>query len=216
MEILNKNFQLGAFLLFFLSCQHHEQKGLQPSPSFSLIEYRREAMKVSEVKINHSVPFLMGRKDFIKVFGREDSIVKAPLGLNTSFVLLDTLPTTCQYLCKGRSIFLEKGEYIYPILIDLASTPVTLSADTVEFSINTTGLDILRDFPMSVQLRKGNDGNAFGGTVSIDATGANKGNQMWFLIFQGDMLAKIVFYVHPERPFINNLFGIRKELNSKK
>lgn len=215
MEITTRVLIYGLMVFVASYCQQSEPSNKKPSRAFDMIQYRKEALKVSEIKINDSVPFVMNLAQFHQVFGQEDSTINAPQALYTSFVLLDTVPSICRYLCKGRSLFLEKGPYVYPLFLDLVSTPVTLNSDSMVLSLNTVVKDIMHNFPLSARLYKNGDGNGFGGTISIDATGGNQGEDMWFLLFQSDYLAKIVFYSHPKLPIIENLYETRKKYNEK-
>ena len=111
------------------------------------------------------------KSPFHQVFGQEDSMIIAPQGLYTSFMIMDTIPAFCRYICKGRSLFLEQGLYVYPLLLDLGSTPVSLNSDSIVLNLNTSRKDIMHSFPMSSILYKSGEGNEFGGIIDIDATG---------------------------------------------
>jgi hypothetical protein len=215
MEITTRISLFGLMVFVASYCQQPEPSNKTLSWGFDLIQYRKEALKVSEIKINNSVPFVMNLVQFHQVFGQEDSTINAPKGLYTSFMIMDTFPKICRYICKGRSLFLEKGAHVYPLLLDLGSTPVSLNSDSIVLSLNTSAKDIKHSFPMSTLLYKDGDGNEFGGTIAIDATGGNQGISMWHLLFQGGFLVKIEFYTHPKRPFFDDV-EIREQYNKKK
>lgn len=157
-------------------------------------------MPVDSVTINGSVPFLMTKEQFSRIFGAVDSVIVAPVGFHTRSLFPDTLPESYFYHFIGRSVFVSKGDFIHPLLLDLGSTPVTLSYKEIEISRKTGINYVHKTFPMSVKIRKGIEGNAFGGTITVDATDWNGGSGLWFLLFQSDFVSKIVFYNVPEYP----------------
>ena len=53
---------------------------------------------------------------------------------------------------------------------------------------------------MSAKIRKGIEGNAFGGIITIDATDWNGGSNLWFLLFQSGYVSKIVLFTTPKYP----------------
>jgi len=191
---------LFAVLFVIGNCKHSSEPNKKCIQEFDVFQYRKEGMPVDSVTINGLVPFLMTKEQFFRIFGAVDSVIVAPVGFHTRSLFPDTLPENYFYHFIGQSVFVSKGDFIHPVLLDLGSTPVTLRYKQIEISRETAINYVHKSFPMSVKIRKGIEGNAFGGTVMIDATDWNGGANMWYLLFQSGSVSKIVLFTTPKYP----------------
>lgn len=197
-----------AFLSLYVNCKHNDsnQKCVQ---LFDIKQYKKECIPVDSVTINGVVPFLMTKEQFSQVFRKADSVIVAPSLFHARLPFNDSTPKDCFYHFIGQSVFVSRGDYIHPVILDLGSTPITLNYKQIEISRKTGSSYIFKLFPMSTRLRKGIEGNAFGGVVTIDATDWNGGSFLWFLLFQGGHISKIVFYTMPQFPLSEIPFSER-------
>jgi hypothetical protein len=197
---------LYAFLIS--ACREQpEPKNTSKDFAVNIMDYRKEIFPVDSVRINGKFPFLMTKDQFSQLFGKADSIITAPAVLhdNGLFSFLD-LPAEsgAQYYMIKNSLFVTKGDYVLPVLIDLVSTPVNLMYKNINIGRGTSGSYIKKQFPMSTRLGKGTQSDA-GGYVIVEATDFDLGDQLWMFLLQGDRLAKIYLYSLPRYPLVQGL-----------
>ena len=219
-QILNMKLLFLFTVLLFLNCEHQTVESVAKENAansdflLSVLEYKDECFPVANARINDTVPFVMKSEQFIKVFGKPDSIIEMPVSEYGTF--LGGYESNAKLYCwiKGRSVFKQKGDKIYPYILDLASTPVSISNDSIRWDIFTLSTDIKSEFPISTRLHKGRHGNGFRGFISIDASCYNQGDQLWYLLFQNDGLTRIIFF---DLPFVrvHDIDKIRKSIKSK-
>ena len=118
----------------------------------------------------------------------------------TSFVS-NLIPKDVQgdyfYHFIGRSVFVSKGQFIYPINIDFRSTPIEIKYKNVPFRRDKI-VEMLRYlFPNSVKIYKGINANAFRGTIIINGDTQNYDDNLWFFIIGGDQLIRLSLYSIP-------------------
>jgi len=153
MEIKNLSLVLPIILLLFLSskCQNNEDVQLEQSQMFDLAKYRKECMPIESVKINGVVPLLMPKEQFNQIFGQIDSSLLAPERLYLS-LFPDTLKDACYYYFLGSSIFVSRGNYVHPLLVDFSKIKVKFHFNGAQFGFKSGIHDFVKTFPMSSRL----------------------------------------------------------------
>lgn len=211
---------LLILLIFCLNCK---QKTDVPAPKddkanldfyVPIFEYKEEYFPVAKAMINDTIPFAMNEEQFVKVFGKPDKVMEMPVSDYGSFSGVYEPGAKLYCWMKGKSVFKKKGNIIYPYILDLASTTVSISVDSIKWDILTLSTDVKSTFPMSTRLHKGRHGNGFRGYIIIDASRYNFGDQLWFLLFANDTLISIVFFDVPRIKVTDEIDEIRKSIKS--
>jgi len=130
----------------------------------------------------------------------EDSSRVAPQSLYYA-LFSDSIKETCVFYHLGNSLFISKGEYVFPVILDIALSSVEISFMVKVFNEKSSVHAFIELFPLSSKLYKGTLGNAFTGSIVVDANDYNLGEGFWYFIFKGDKLNRISYFTPPVRPY---------------
>lgn len=186
--------------LFDFSCKRPSPDLPEKKCTFEVAEYRKEYLLMDSVTINGKVPFMMTKKQFRIVFGVEDSSEIAPQNLYYS-LFADSIKGTCVFYHLGNSLFVSKGGYVFPIILDIATSTVDIRFKGKVFNNKSSVHPFIELFPLSAKIFKGTLGNAFTGSIVVDANDYNTGEGFWYFIFIGDGLNRISYFTPPVRPY---------------